>query len=260
MRKILISGGLAFSAFALTISSVSAKEITNIRIGVEGAYPPYSWVTPEGTLAGFDIDIANALCEAMKVKCKLVSQDWDGMIPALMTRKFDAIIASMSITEERKRKVDFTDKYYQVASRFVAKKGQQFDFSQTGLQGKTIGVQRASTHDKYVSDNFQGVDIKRYGSQDEAFLDLKSGRVDLVINNIPALKKGLLEKQGGDAYELLGPQIADKKWFGEGAGIAVRKNTPELRAKLNQAIQTIRNNGQYKKIQDKYFDFNIYGE
>jgi len=260
MRKMLISCGLAVSALTLTIGSVSAKEITHMRVGVEGAYPPYSWVTPEGKMVGFDIDIANALCQEMAVKCKLVPQDWDGMIPALMTRKFDAIIASMSITEQRKLKVDFTDKYYQVASRFVAKKGQHFDFSHAGLAGKKVGVQRASTHDKYMTDNYQDIDIKRYGSQDEAFLDLKSGRVDLVINNIPALKKGLLEKQGGEAYELLGPQITDKQWFGEGVGIAVRKNNDALRTKLNQAIQTIRNNGQYKKIQDKYFDFDIYGE
>ncbi|WP_428776018.1 ABC transporter substrate-binding protein [Vibrio sp.] len=244
---------------ALNAGSVSAKQWDNVRIGVEGAYPPYSWVTPEGTLTGFDIDIAYALCEEMQVKCKLVAQDWDGMIPALLTRKFDAIVASMSITEERKKKVDFTDKYYQIASRFVAKKGENFQFSPEGLEGKKIGVQRASTHDKYVTDNFSGVDIKRYGSQDEAFMDLKSGRLDLVINNIPAVKKGLLEKEGGDRYTLVGPQITDKEWFGEGVGIAIRKNSPELREKFNQAIKALRSNGKYKEIQDKYFDFDIYG-
>jgi arginine/ornithine transport system substrate-binding protein len=247
------------AAAVFSTGNVSAKEWDSVRVGVEGAYPPYSWITPEGELTGFDIDIANALCSEMQVKCKLVAQDWDGMIPALLTRKFDAIVASMSITEERKLKVDFTNKYYQVASRFVAKKGDDFEFNQEGLEGKKIGVQRASTHDKYVTDNFSGVDIKRYGSQDEAFLDLKAGRVDLVINNVPAVKKGLLEKEGGDLFTFVGPQITDKEWFGEGVGIAIRKNTPELREKFNQAIQAIRSNGEYQKIQDKYFDFDIYG-
>lgn len=196
MKKLIFA--LTLTVFCTT--NAFAKEWTTVRIGVEGAYPPYSWTTAEGKLAGFDIDIANALCEEMQVKCKLVSQDWDGMIPALITRKFDAIVASMSITEERKQKVDFTNKYYQVASRFVAKKGVEFDFSEVGLEGINIGVQRASTHDKYVTDNFEGANVKRYGSQDEAFLDLKSGRVDLVINNIPAVKKGLLEKEGGELF------------------------------------------------------------
>ena len=256
MKKLIFA---LTAATVLSTGNVSAKEWDSVRIGVEGAYPPYSWITSEGELTGFDIDIANALCEEMQVKCKLVAQDWDGMIPALLTRKFDAIVASMSITEERKLKVDFTDKYYQVASRFVAKKGGDFEFNQEGLEGKKIGVQRASTHDKYVTDNFSGVDIKRYGSQDEAFLDLKAGRVDLVINNIPAVKKGLLEKEGGDLFTLVGPQITDKEWFGEGVGIAIRKNTPELREKFNQAIQAIRSSGEYQNIQGKYFDFDIYG-
>ncbi len=247
------------AAATLAAVNVSAKEWTSVRIGVEGAYPPYSWVTPEGELAGFDIDIANALCTEMKMSCTLVPQDWDGMIPALLTRKFDAIVASMSITEERKQKVDFTDKYYQIPSRFVAAKGADFDFGHEGLKGKRIGVQRASTHDKYVTDNFVGVEIKRYGAQDEAFLDLKAGRVDLVINNIPAVKTGLLEKEGGDAFQFVGPQIADQQWFGEGVGIAIRKSTPELREMFNHAIQAIRANGEYQKIQAKYFDFDIYG-
>ena len=256
MKKVFVALTLAL---AVSSGSVFAKEWTSVRIGVEGAYPPYSWITPEGQLTGFDIDIANALCEQMQVKCKLVPQDWDGMIPALLTRKFDGIIASMSITEERKKKVDFTDKYYQIATSFVAKKGMKFEFTKSGLQGKTVGVQRSTTQDQYVSDNFDGVEIKRYGSQDEAFLDLKAGRLDLVISNIPAVKNGLLEKDGGDAFEFVGPMITDKKWFGEGVGIAIRKQTPELREKFNEAIRAIRANGVYQKIQDKYFDFDIYG-
>jgi len=256
MKKILLTLGLVAS---LAAPQSYAKEWTKIRIGVEGAYPPYSWTTPEGELAGFDIDIAKALCAEIQAECVLVPQDWDGMIPALMTRKFDAIIASMSITEERKKKVAFTDKYYQIASRFVTAKANRFEFSKEGLKGKKIGVQRASTYDKYITDNFSDAEIKRYGAQDEAFLDLKAGRLDLVISNIPSLKEGLLEKEGGDAYEMVGPLIKDSQWFGEGVGIAVRKNTQDLREKFNQAIQGIRAKGVYQQIQNKYFDFDIYG-
>lgn len=251
---------LALTLLALGSSSASAKEWSTVKIGVEGAYPPFSMMTPEGTLEGFDIDITHALCAAMEVQCTLVAQNWDGIIPALLTRKYDAIVASMSITEERKRKVDFTNKYYQIPSQFVALKGSQFNFDSKGLKGKTIGVQRATTHDRYVSENFEGVNIKRYGSQDEAFLDFKAGRVDLVMNNVPAIQNGLLDKEGGDKFTFVGPQVTSPKWFGEGVGIALRKNTPELKDKLNKAIQTIRDNGEYQKIQAKYFSFDIYGE
>mgnify|MGYP000167715412 CR=1 FL=1 len=249
----------ALAVIALGAGQSHADSSKTLRIGVEGAYPPFSSITPDGQLEGFDIDIAHALCDEMKVKCVLVSQDWDGMIPALLIRKFDAIVASMSITQERKKKVDFTDKYYQIPSRFVAAKGKEFSFSAEGLDGLTVGVQRASTHDKYVTDNFPNAEIKRYGSQDDAFLDLRSGRVDLVINNIPAVKKGLLDKEGGSAFDFTGPLIADQQWFGEGVGIAIRKNSPELRQQFNTAIQKIRTNGVYQQIQDKYFDFDIYG-
>ncbi|RRJ83988.1 ABC transporter substrate-binding protein [Aestuariirhabdus litorea] len=256
MKKLLLSLSLLLAAGA---PLAQAGDSQTLRIGVEGAYPPYSWLTPEGELAGFDIDIAQALCNEMQVTCKLVPQDWDGMIPALVSRKFDAIVASMSITDERKQKVDFTDKYYQIPSRFVARKNTNLTFTPEGLKGKKVGVQRATTHDKYVTANFPGAEILRYGAQDEAFLDLKSGRIDLVINNIPAIDSGLLKKEGGDAFAFVGPLISDREWFGEGVGIAIRKNSPQLRSDLNQAIQAIRAKGVYQKIQSKYFDFDIYG-
>ncbi|GHA09364.1 ABC transporter substrate-binding protein [Oceanisphaera arctica] len=247
------------AATMMTTGAVTAKEWKQVRIAVEGAYPPYSWTTTEGELKGFDIDMANALCEEMQVKCTMVTQEWDGMIPSLLARKFDAIVASMSITEERKLKVDFTDKYYQISSRFVAKQGTEFSFDKAGLKGKSVGVQGSSTHEKYVADNFEGVDVKRYGSPENAFLDLISGRVDLVFNNIPAIESGLLEKENGGDFAFTGPLITDKEWFGEGVGIAVRKQDDALREKFNDAIKAIRSNGVYQQIQDKYFEFDIYG-
>src|SRR3546814_8145784 len=123
-----------------------------VRIGVEGAYPPFSEVTPDGKLVGFDIDIANALCEEMKVECELITQDWDGIIPALQARKYDAIIASMSITEERKEKVDFTKKYYNTPAKFGRKKGSGLEITEEGLKGQMVGVQRATIHDNFVTD------------------------------------------------------------------------------------------------------------
>jgi arginine/ornithine transport system substrate-binding protein len=258
MKKYIVL--IAFLAGMFSVMSVQAKEWKKVRIGVEGAYPPFSYVTPAGELAGFDIDIAKALVAAMGAEIELVAQDWDGIIPALLARKYDAIIASMSITEERKKKVAFTNKYYNTPAKFVCKKGAIKTFSREAIKGKNIGVQRATIHDRYLTDNYgNDVNIKRYGTQDEAYLDLVAGRVDMLLADSIALSDGFLKKPEGKDFQFIGPDLTDKRWFGEGAGIAIRKQDTDLVELFNAAIKKIRADGTYKKIQDKYFDFNVYG-
>ena len=245
----------------MATGSAWAGDWQKVRIGVEGAYPPFSYVEPNGELAGFDIDIAKALGEAMGAEVTLVAQDWDGIIPALLAKKYDAIIASMSITEERKKKVAFSNKYYQTPAKFIGKKGSMPTFSKEAVKGKKIGVQRATIHDRYLTDNYgSDVEIKRYGTQDEAYLDLTAGRVDMLLADSVALSDGFLKKPEGADYEFIGPDLNDPKWFGDGAGIAIRKEDTDLVEKFNMAIDKIRSDGTYKAIQDKYFDFNVYGE
>ena len=259
MKKLVIL--IAVLALALAAGTVQAKEWKKIRVGVEGAYPPFSYVTPKGELAGFDIDIAKALVAAMGKDIQLVSQDWDGIIPALLARKYDAIIASMSITEERKKKVAFSNKYYNTPAKFVCPKGAMSEFSRDSIKGKKIGVQRATIHDRYLTDNYgKDVEIKRYATQDEAYLDLVAGRVDMLLADSVAISDGFLKKPEGQDYQFIGPDLNDPKWFGEGTGIAIRKEDQDLVEMFNQAIEQIRADGTYKKIQDKYFDFNVYGE
>jgi arginine/ornithine transport system substrate-binding protein len=259
MKKLVVL--IAVLALVLAAGTVQAKDWKTIRIGVEGAYPPFSYVTPEGELAGFDIDIAKALVAAMGAEIKLISQDWDGIIPALLARKYDAIIASMSITEERKKKVAFSNKYYNTPAKFVCKKGAMQEFSKANLKGKKIGVQRATIHDNYLTDNYgQDVEVVRYGTQDEAYLDLVAGRVDLLLADGVAISDGFLKKPEGADYMFIGPDLNDPQWFGEGTGIAIRKEDKDLVEMFNKAIEQIRADGTYKKIQDKYFDFNVYGE
>ena len=258
MKKLIAA--VFATAVAVGAVGAEAKDWTKVRIGVEGAYPPFSQVTADGKLVGFDIDIANALCEQMQVECELVTQDWDGIIPALNARKYDAIIASMSITPERKEKVDFTNKYYQTPAKFVRKKGSGIEITQDGLKGKSVGVQRATIHDNFVTEVYgDEVEVKRYGTQDEAYLDMVAGRVDLLLADSIALEDGFLKTDSGKDYEFVGPDFTDPQYFGEGAGIAIRKGEDELREMLNAAIDAIRANGVYKSIQDKYFDFNVYG-
>jgi arginine/ornithine transport system substrate-binding protein len=258
MNKFLGIGVVALAA--LCTGAAMAKDWTKIRIASEGAYAPFNYVTPDGELAGFDIDIAKALCAELKAECTLVKQDWDGMIPALMARKYDAIVASMSITEARKQQVDFSDKYYQTPARAAAKKGSGIEVSEAGLAGKKIGVQRETIHDKFVTDTFgSSAEIVRYGTQDEANLDAVAGRIDVLFADSVALSEGFLKTDQGAEFEFTGPEFTDPDYFGVGAGIAVRKTDTDLKEALNKALAAIRSNGTYDQIAGKYFDFDVYG-
>ena len=256
MKKLI---AVAVVAMMILGTSVSANEWNKIRVGVEGAYPPFSWVEKDGTLKGFDIDIAMALCEEIGAECVLVPQDWDGIIPALLARKYDAIIASMSITPERKKKVAFSDKYYNSPAKFARKKGSGITISKPTLKGKTVGVQRATTHDDFITKEYgKSVKIKRYGTQDEAYLDAIAGRVDLLLADSIAMDDGFLKKDEGKGWEFVGPSFSDEKYFGVGAGIAVRKSDGELAKLFSLAIKVIRSNGVYHRINGKYFAFDVY--
>ena len=247
-------------ALALPFAAALAAEPTKLRVGVEGAYPPFSSVGPDGQIKRFDIDIAKALCEQIKAQCTLVQLDFDGMIPALQARKIDMIVASMSITPERLKVVDFSDKYYTTPNRLIAKAGSGIDGTPAGFKGKKIGVQRATINDRYATAKFSGASIVRYGKQDEIYLDLAAGRIDATLVDGIAGNEGFLKTPAGKGYTFVGPAYDDPEFFGKGAGIAVRKSDTELRDKLSAAIQAIRANGTYKQIAARYFDFDIYGK
>jgi arginine/ornithine transport system substrate-binding protein len=171
----------------------------------------------------------------------------------------------MSITEERKKKVAFTNKYYNTPAKFVCKKGTMNDFDRAGVAdataGKKIGVQRATIHDNFITDNGgEGSVVKRYATQDEAYMDLAAGRVDMLLADSVAIDGGFLKKPEGKDFQFIGPDLTEKKYFGEGAGIAIRQQDTDLVEMFNQAIVKIRSDGTYQKIQDKYFNFNVYGE
>lgn len=252
---------IAIFLFTLFFMTTGAFAQQTVRIGTEGAYPPFNYIDRDGKLQGFDIEIAQALCDAANMKCTFVTQSWDGMIPALLARQYDAIIASMSITEERKQRVDFTDKYYQTPARFVTKKDAGIEISKEGLRGKTVGVQRATVSANFINDNFSDVmTIRSYATQEEANMDIASGRLDLLFADAVVLQNGFLETAPGKNYEFVGPSYTDEAWFGEGIGIALRKGEDDLRKAFNEAIQTIRKDGTYQEINDKYFDFDVYGD
>ncbi len=240
----------AAMAAVMAVSGAQAQE--TLKIGSEGAYPPFNAKDANGDLIGFDIDIANALCAEMKVECTLVTQDWDGMIPALQNKKFDAIVASMSITEERLKAVSFTDPYYSNKLQYVAKKGADLDITADALKGKAVGAQRATIAAEWLEKNVPDAKVSLYDTQENAWLDLEAGRTDAVLADVYVAYEWL-QSDAGKAYEFKGDPVFDD----DKIGIAVRKDDTELAGRLNTALKAIIDNGTYDKINEKYFPFSI---
>ncbi len=235
-----------------------------LKVAIDPTYEPFTFKTADGQPTGFDVDIANALCEQIKRKCVFVEQVWDSMIPGLNAKKYDVIISSMSITDDRMKEVDFTDKYYNTPSRIVLKKGTKFTDA-ASIKGKKIGVLKGSTQEKYAMGELKtaGVVVNSYEAQDQVYLDIKSGRLDGTVADYMEVTGGFLSKPEGAKYELVGPDLKDPKYFGYGAGIALRKGEDALKAELNAAIKAIRSAPTYKTLNDKYFakyNIDVYGE
>ncbi len=252
-------------ALALAAGLTGARAEDTVRIGTTPeSYPPFTTIDANGDVQGFEADLQKAFCEEMKVKCVWVLQAWDGIIPALTENKFDAIMASMSITEERLKVVDFSDKYYNTPAMFVGRKDVTFDTNADGtialdkLQGKVLGVQVSTVHYAYADAKLKGIaEIKSYDTQENANLDLIAGRVDLLLADSIALTDSLLNTPDGADFEVKGKPFTDPL-MGAGVGVAIRKGDP-LKEKFSAAIKALRENGKYKEINDKYFKFDAYG-
>ncbi len=249
--SLLLTGVLAVAA---ATGQASAKDWNTIRIGIEAAYPPFNGYNSNNELVGFDVDIAQALCAQMKADCSLIAQDWDGIIPALLAGKYDAIVSSMSITDERKQVVDFTDRYYTNSLTFVAPKNSEIsDVSPAGMAGKTLGAQSSTVSASYLEEQYKDSNIKLYPTQDDAYLDLASGRLDAVLADVGPTNLWL-DTDGGSCCAFLGEAVVKDDQI----GIAIRKEDGDLKQKLNEALAAILADGTYDKISAKYFPFSIY--
>ncbi|KAB0623577.1 transporter substrate-binding domain-containing protein [Castellaniella defragrans] len=227
-----------------------------LRVGLEAAYPPFSAPSAKGGYVGFDIDIANALCRQMQVECEFIAQDWDGIIPALMARKFDAIISSMAVTKERAEQVDFTGRYYRTSmSVAVPRDAEAGSLDAAAFKGKVVGAQSSSTPGMYAEDVYgkAGAEVRLYPTADEAGSDLASGRLDaLVHDKYPLIE--WMRKRSHDCCRLLG----DLPGTMDDIAIAVRKGDDALRTRLDEAILAIRADGSYQRISQRYFGLDIY--
>lgn len=249
----------AFSLSPSLISTSNAEEPLKLTIATEGAYPPFNFVQPDGSLSGFDVDIARALCEEMKAECTIIAQEWDGAIPSLQSGKFDALIASMSITDERKKQVDFSGKYYNTPPGIVVPKDSDIKgTTKEDLAGKTIGAQVGTTHANYSEKTFTDSDIRIYPTAEEYRMDMANGRLDAVNDDSVTLTEWLKSKDG-ECCKMLATYPPVPGIHGPGAGVAIKKGREDLVKKFSDAILAIRENGKYKEVNDKYFDFDAYG-
>ncbi|WP_417710478.1 transporter substrate-binding domain-containing protein [Roseibium aggregatum] len=257
--KHILKTTLAAAALATTAFTGALAEEVKVGIAAE-PYPPFTSPDSSGKWVGWEIEFMDAICAEAKLDCVVTPVAWDGIIPALTSGKIDMIIGSMSITEERLKTIDFSDKYYNTPTGIIGAKGDDFEATPEGLSGKIIGVQVSTIHADYAEKHFGDVaaEIKQYQTQDEANQDLAAGRVDAVQADAIALD-AFLKSDGGDCCELKGNVEDDQAILGAGVGVGLRKDDTELKDKLNAAIKAIRDNGTYESFSKKYFDFDIYG-
>lgn len=251
----------AFVAAAVTTAGFTGALAQEVKVGVAAEpYPPFTSPDASGKWVGWEVEFMEAICAEAKLDCVITPVAWDGIIPALTSEKIDMIVGSMSITEERLKTIDFSDKYYNTPTGIIGAKGDDFEATPEGLSGKILGVQVSTIHADYADKHFSGTvdEIKQYQTQDEVNQDLAAGRLDAVQADAIALD-AFLKSDAGACCDLKGTVADDPAILGAGVGVGLRKGDTELKDKINAAIAAIRANGTYEEFSKKYFDFDIYG-
>lgn len=273
-RAALIFGATILAA-QLSAGLAAAKDWKTVTIAMEGAYPPWNSTDSNNKIVGFEVDLANDLCARMKVECKIIAQDWDGMIPGLQAGKFDVISDALGITEERKQQIAYSNPYAATPSAFVAAKnsplaglaenGKTFDLKKDAagsdaaiahlkevLKGKTIGVQVSTTLANFANEHLKDVaTINEYKTIDERDLDLKAGRIDAILDDYPPLAD-LLAKPDSGELSFVGPMFKGGA-FGDGIAYGLRKDDQDLVTLFNTALKAAQDDGSVAKYSLKWF-------
>lgn len=258
--------GLCAVAVSGLLTTLPAAAET-LRVGMECTYAPFNYRTPEGEMAGYDVDVATGIAERIGAEVEYVCQDWDGMIPALLANKFDLIVASMSITEARKEKIDFSIPYRVSVGRILGAKGAGLTlFDDAGapipeaFDGLRFGVERASTYASWVEAKLPGAQVVLYDGAQPMLLDLQNGRLDIAITNPMKAYLDFLSKENGAGFEFVSPAIDEKEFFGVGVGVGLRKGNEELLARIDGALAEMITDGSLETYSLKYFPFSIHPE
>lgn len=262
VTSVLFSAAILSTAAGLLIvgppTVAQAQDSRATRIAVEGNFPPFNYLDADNKLQGFDVEVARALCEAAHLQCEFIMQTWDDMIPNLNASRYDAIVSSMSMSEERQKLVAFTDSYYSSPSVFVVRKRTDMpDFNSKSLGGLALGVALGTVQAAYVAQVFPEAKVTIFPSSPDLYKGLAEGTIDVAFEDKLAIYDWLTNTKAGSCCEFKGNDINDPKFFGDGAGIAVRKTDDELRKMLNTALAAITSDGTYDAINAKYFPFSI---
>lgn len=264
MRRASMCGALLVNLL-IFLSSVTGTiaHAETLRIGIEGTYPPFSETDAKGHIVGFDADIAAALCTQMKISCKVVKQNWEKAIPDLNGGKIDALISSMSITEERLKVVNFTRPYYNSPVRFVIRRDAPISVDPPAkLSGLTIAVEADSIYEDYVKAVYVPVGAKIlivHNGIEEVWKSLLSRKADATPNDVVANAEFLKSAAGKEFIET-GPMITDRRHLGAGAAIAVAKKNMPLAARFDAALLAIYKSGEYTRLRNRYFNFDIWAQ
>lgn len=255
-KLLALTSSMVFCVSVAHPSSAAGQE--TVRVAVEGGFPPFNYLDSENNLQGFDVDIAKALCEAAALKCEFIVQEWTGMIPNLLAKKYDAIISSMSMSAERRQKVAFTKKYYDSPSVFIARKGSGIaGTAPDDLKDLRLGVTAATSQESYAKKFYPGVATTVVNASPDLYKNLAEGNVDIIFEDKLAVYDWLANTKAGSCCEFKGEDVKNADYFGDGAGIAVRPDDVKLLTKFNAALDLIQANDVYDTINAKYFPFSI---
>ena len=252
---------LALSALTLCMAagSVLAKEYKELRFGVDPSYAPFESKAADGSLVGFDIDLGNAICAELKVKCKWVESDFDGMVPGLKANKFDGVISSMTVTPAREKVIDFSNELFSGPTSLVYKKGSGLSADTASLKGKTVGYEQGTIQEAYAKAVLDkaGVKTQAYANQDQVYADLISGRLDASVQDMLQAELGFLKSPQGAGYEI--SAAIDDPLLPSKTAVGIKKGNQALQTLLNKGINALHDDGTYTKIQQKHFgDLNLY--
>lgn len=262
MKKLFGPTLAALCVFGSALPACAAtKPLKQITFGVTETYPPFESLSPSGQFTGFNIDLGNAICAELKVKCKFVGMAFEGLIPALKAQKFDATLAAMTVTPQRAKEIAFSSELFDAPTSLIVPKGSIIKPTVASLKGKTVGVEAGTIQERYARAYWQpeGVTVVSYEHQTQVYADLASGRLDAALQNAVSADGSFLKTSEGKNFQFAGNASYDPKGIlGLYAAIGVRKDDPELLKKINWAIARLHETGEYDKIQAKYFSFNIY--
>lgn len=263
MKKVLT---LVTAAFALVYAGfVQPAAAETLRVGMECTYAPFNYKNEAGNLDGYDVDVAKGVAGIIGADLEFVCQKWDGMIPALLANKFDLVIASMSITNKRLEKMDFSTPYRFSIGRLVGRKDlgvKLFDDAGNPIadnfDGIKVGLERASTYASWFEAKLPGADVVLYDSNEALYLDLQNGRTDVIMTNPMKAYLKFLSKEEGSKFDIIGPEIDDEEYFGVGVGVGLRKGNEDLRDRISAALKQLINDGSLESYARKYFPFKLH--